>query len=106
MDDRNGRGNDSENEAGTADRYNSERNATGTADRYNNDRNEAGTIVRCNDAGMKAGIKKSYGLKNLTFRLYNIMHANVTIQSMPGEGTKVTIYIPENTEGENEGHNS
>ena len=119
VDDRNGRGNDSENEAGTADRYNNERSEAGTADRhnndrseagatdrYNNDRNEAGTIVRCNDAGMKAGIKKSYGLNNLTFRLYNIMHANVTIQSMPGEGTKVTIYIPENTEGENEGHNS
>lgn len=74
--------------------------------RYNDGGNEAGTIARCNDAGMKAGIKKSYGLKNLTFRLYNIMHGSVTIQSTMGIGTKVTIYIPENTEGENEGHNS
>ena len=41
-----------------------------------------------------AGQKDSTGLQNITFRLDKVMHAGVTIHSVPDQGTTVTIVIP------------
>ena len=36
----------------------------------------------------------SVGIKNVSFRLEQIMHGQLDIQSVPGKGTTVTISIP------------
>ena len=38
--------------------------------------------------------ERSVGLKNVRFRLENVMHGKMTINSTPGKGTVVTITIP------------
>ena len=38
--------------------------------------------------------ERSVGLKNVRFRLENLMHGQMTIKSTPGKGTVVTITIP------------
>ena len=40
------------------------------------------------------GKRDSTGLRNIEFRLKQMMNARVTIKSKVGEGTKVTVYIP------------
>ena len=42
----------------------------------------------------EAGATESAGLKNLIFRLKNMLHADVDLKSRIGEGTKVTVTIP------------
>lgn len=41
---------------------------------------------------------RSVGLKNVRFRLENLMHGSMTINSTPGKGTVVTITIPREEE--------
>lgn len=57
-------------------------------------------IISVSDDGIgcnieESGFENSVGLENVRFRLQYMVHGTMTIQSKPGEGTKVTIIIPD-----------
>ena len=43
---------------------------------------------------IQEGQRDSTGLQNLIFRLENILGAQVTVESTPGEGTEITVELP------------
>ena len=54
------------------------------------------------DATPNADGRTHVGLSNIRYRFENMMHGKVTVESTPGCGTTVTVYIPiaANTKGE------
>ncbi|MCI5953639.1 MAG: hypothetical protein MRZ49_03500 [Lachnospiraceae bacterium] len=43
---------------------------------------------------------EAVGIKNVRFRLENMVDGSLSVESSPGKGTRVTIHIP-NTPGKN-----
>ncbi|MGI6017743.1 MAG: histidine kinase [Marvinbryantia sp.] len=82
-----------------------ERGSIGGIVKISSYRDAEDIVIRVEDNGVGFEVEKirkelrmqardSTGLQSLIFRFENLMHANVKVESVVGEGTKITVRIP------------